>query len=53
MKNSSFSVAEVLVKLPRRVAVIPVIMTLALFVNNLGQYLFRKALVEQDESIPN
>ncbi len=53
IKNSEFLVKSVFLKTPSRIQVLLMIMTLTLYIYNLGQYLLRESLKENDEFLPD
>lgn len=53
LKDPLFFASSVFLKTPRRIAVLGMIMALCLLVYNLAQRQLRKALSEQEETIPN
>jgi transposase len=53
IKNPEFLVNSIFLKSARRIQALLMIMTLTLFIYNLGQYLLRQRLVELDETVPN
>jgi transposase len=53
LKDPMFFASSVFLKSPKRVAALGLIMALSLLVYNLGQRQLRKALVQEQETIPD
>ena len=53
LKDPLFRVSSVFLKLPHRIEALNMVMTLTLFVHNYGQYLIRKALEKNNETVPD
>lgn len=53
LKDNSFRVSEIFLKKATRIEALAMIMTLSLFIYSLTEFRVRKALKEQNETVPN